>query len=286
MIKLLIKNLPGFALLALVLNACGGSGGDDVRITPDPVCDLQCSTPPAGKFCIAGQLRDTENSQPILSEDSIEISFYDALSFAQAPTMAPPLAVDSITINSCGQFLAQGVTTPALGFVAILTEDVTGGVDSYLPTSALFTITANSQVDNINLFATRYATDEKWNNSAANPFGASSFYEVGAFVPIFMHLGVPVAGVSITVNDIVQTNDDYYFVDSTSNVRTTIDSSLFETGTNGTGIIVNSPLVDHSGIGSEPAGCEWPTVLASSIPGVLIVQEVNTVQTGTSTRCQ
>ena len=248
-------------------------------------CDLQCSSPPTGKFCIAGQLRDTENNQPILSESLIEIALYDGLSFAQNPTGTPPLAVDSITINSCGQFLAQGVTVPALGFVSITTDDAVAGGDDYLITGALYPVTADSQVDGINLFATRYATDEQWNNSAEAPFGTLSFYEVGAFLPIFMHQGLPVEGATITVNDNVQPAEDFYFSDSNSDNRITIDANLTKTGINGAGIIVNTSLVNHSGIGSEPIGCEWPSNLVASIPSVLMVHEMKAVQVGTNIVC-
>jgi|GEM_PF-3983237 len=276
-------------LLSLFLNGCSEENSNDGSVNsnpPAPICDLKCSVPPAGKFCIAGQLRDTEDSQPILSDSLLEITLYDGLSFAQNPTGTPPLTVDSITINSCGQFLAQGVTVPALGFVSITTEDAVAGVDDYLPTGGLYSVTADSHVDGISLFATRYTTDEKWINSAGAPFANLSFYEVGAFLPIFMHQGVPVEGVTITVSGIVQPAEDFYFSDSTSNLRTTIDVNLTNTGINGAGIIVNSFLVNHSGIGSEPLGCEWPSSLAKSIPGVLLVHEMNTVQLGTNIVCQ
>jgi hypothetical protein len=267
------------AMLSVV--SCGGggnSGNDD--------CDLQCSTPPSGKFCLSGQLFDTENSQPILSESLIEITLYDGLQFAQNPTIAVPLPVESLTISSCGQFLAQGVTLPALGYVALATDDSVDGADEYIHTGVVYPVTADSQMDGINLFATRYSTDEQWVSSASSPFGSSAFYEVGAFVPVFMHQDVPVDGVTITVSDIIYTDDDYYFSNTTSDSRTTIDTALTETGVNGTGIIVSSSMVNHSGSGSEPSGCEWPSVLAKSIPGVLMVQELNSVQPGTDTVCE
>jgi hypothetical protein len=279
--KLMIK---GFAMLGIVglLSSCGGSAD---LAPPDPNCDLQCSVPPAGKFCIAGQLRDTENNDPIPGENSVEITFYEASSFVSGPNITPPLSIDTITMNSCGQFLAQGITTPVTGFVVIKTDDITG-VDDYLPTGALYPVTPNSQVDNINLFATRYTTDNQWTSSASDPFGGLLFYEEGAAALIFMHLDVPVGGVTITVNNTLQTADDFYFSDSTFNSRTAIDTNLTATGINGTGIITKSFLVNHSGTGSEPAGCEWPSNLSASIPGVLMVQEVNAVQTGTNVACQ
>ena len=256
-----------------------------IFVPSEPTCDLQCSAPPAGKFCIAGQLRDAENNDAISSESLIKITLYDALQFVNNPTSAPPLAVDSITINSCGQFLAQGVTLPALGLVSIATEDAETGVDEYIPTARLFPVTADSQIDGINLFATRYTTDEKWKISAGAPFGDSSFYEVGAFLPVFLHQGSPVEGVVITVDGSPQVADDYYFSDSASNLRTTIDVNRTSTGTNGAGIIVNSFFTNHSGTGSEPSGCEWPSSLAASIPGVLLVHEMNAVITGTNMSC-
>jgi len=290
--EMLIVRVLGDALLSGTVTVVTPTGvvnsAEPLMFVPAaPVCDLQCSTPPPGTFCIAGQLRDTENNEPIMSDSSIDIALYDGLSFAQNPTGAVPLPVDSITLNGCGQFVAQGVATPALGFAVITTEDAVEGVDDYLPTGALFPVTADSQVDGMNLFATRYATDEQWTNSAGNPFaGDLSFYEVGAFLPIFIHQGVPVAGVTITVNGAAQVADDFYFSDSVSNSRTTIDTNLSATGINGAGIIVNSSLVNHSGVGSEPVGCEWPSSLSASIPGVLLVHEMKAVQLGTGIECQ
>jgi hypothetical protein len=290
--EMLIVRVLGDALLSGLVTIVTPSGSVNsaeplIFVPSTPVCDLQCSTPPPGKFCIAGQLRDTEDNQPILSDSLIEIALYDGLAFAQNPAGAIPLAADSITINNCGQFLAQGVTPPGLGFAVITTEDAVEGVDDYLTTGAMFPIAADSQVDGINLFATRYTTDEKWNISAGYPFTAGlSFYEVGAFLPVFMHQGEPVEGVFITVNDGIQVADDFYFSDSTSNLRTAIDVNLTATGINGAGIIVNSPLTIHSGIGSEPFGCEWPSSLAKSIAGVLLVHEMNSVQVGTNIVCQ
>lgn len=248
--------------------------------------NLECSTPPPGKACIAGQLVDTENNQPIENDSTIQIVFYDGLAFAQNPTGTPPLPIDSITINSCGRFLAQGVTVPTLGLLAIATDDVSGGGDDYVTTAANFPVAPGYQINNINIFATRHSTDDQWTSTAGNPFSGSTFNEIGAFAPIFKYLDYPVAGVKILVSPgAVRPEDDYYFSDSSSSTRSTIDSNLDATGPNGMGIIVNTGLLDHSGQGSEPAGCYWPWDLAKSIPGVLMVQEIEAESTETGTSC-
>ena len=53
--------------------------------------NLECSAPPSGKTCIAGQLVDTENNLPIENDSTIQIVFYDALAFAQNPAGTSPL---------------------------------------------------------------------------------------------------------------------------------------------------------------------------------------------------
>ena len=118
-------------------------------------------------------------------------------------------------------------------------------------------------------------------NAAGDPFTALSFYETGAFLPIFMRQRIPVEDVAITVNDGEQVAQDYYYSAFTSNSRTTMRLELMSTGINDAGIIANSSLKNHSGVGSEPKGCEWPTILAASIPRVLLVRELNTVKIGT-----
>ena len=47
--------------------------------------------------------------------------------------------------------------------------------------------------------------------------------------------------------------------------------ALDATGANGSTLLVNSNLVEHSGTGAEPSGCEWPALLAMAAPGVLFV---------------
>jgi hypothetical protein len=67
--EMLIVRVLGDAALSGTVCVMTPSGSDcsvePLTFVPStPVCDLQCSTPPPGKFCIAGQLRDTEdNSQ-------------------------------------------------------------------------------------------------------------------------------------------------------------------------------------------------------------------------------
>lgn len=269
--------LAVFALVAgfASIYSCGGGGGSS-----DSGCELTCSAPPTGKFCVSGRLRDTGTNEPITDASSIVITFYDGASFATTsdPMSAYSLTVESLTVNGCGWFLAQGVTTPGLGYLVVATDDMEG-VDDYVPTAALYPVAPNSMIDGLNLFATRSSTDGQWTTSAGNPFGELSFSEKGAVVPIFMHLGEAVAGVKITVDPGgVVASDDYYFSDTTAGLRTTVDVGQDSTGANGTGVIVNTGLVNHGGVGGGlPVGCDWPESLAKSIAGVLMVQEVKAV---------
>ncbi|MBT8439218.1 MAG: DUF1566 domain-containing protein, partial [Gammaproteobacteria bacterium] len=89
--EMLIVRVLGDASLSGLVTIVTPSGSVNsaeplIFVSSATVCDLQCSTPPPGKFCIAGQLRDTENNQPVLSDSLIEIAIYDGLAFAQNPT--------------------------------------------------------------------------------------------------------------------------------------------------------------------------------------------------------
>ena len=102
--------------------------------------------------------------------------------------------------------------------------------------------------------------------------GANPFANQGVLAMVFRHAGVPVAGVTVRQNGNVIPNDDYYFSDA-GKTRATIDPPRTMTGPNGTALVLHSSSpVPHTGTGSEPAGCRWPTALAATIPGVVFVQ--------------
>jgi hypothetical protein len=143
--------------------------------------------------------------------------------------------------------------------------------------SAVFLATrANLQYDGLQLYSVRVSTDAQWTTSAGSPFGSASFGDRGTYLPIFRHRGVPVAGVVVTENGLPQPSDDYYFSDQSATGRTTIDPARNSTSANGSALLVDSALVNHSGEGAQPAsGCVWPSDLGDAIPGVYHVHVRN-----------
>jgi hypothetical protein len=254
----------------------GGVGG----------CDIACPSPDPGKISVCGWLRDAETDDLIggMGEDgsrcdplnrpatgacAIEVDFYDALMFAGNPTGTPALEPDELVTNNCGRFTAKNLPAPALGFLAIGVDD--GTATEYLLGGVAIPSMANLKRDDLDVYAVRTSSDTKWSESALTPFG--SFHARGAYLGIFTHRGVPVEGVVITENGSPQPSEDYYFDDTDPFERTNIDSSRTSTGPNGSGILVDSALVNHSGQGSEGMleGCMWPTDLGDAIPGVYFV---------------
>jgi len=122
------------------------------------------------------------------------------------------------------------------------------------------------------------ATDELWTLTAGSPFGATTFSNKGVLAPLYFRGGLPVQGVMITRDPagVVQ-HDDYYFSDDDPWSRTTVDVTQNATGTNGTGLMVNSALVDHGGTGGLPATCVWKDQLGKSIAGVMTAVEIPAV---------
>ncbi|MEJ2085243.1 MAG: hypothetical protein P8Y44_06130 [Acidobacteriota bacterium] len=135
------------------------------------------------------------------------------------------------------------------------------------------------------LYAVQRATDERWTTSAGDPFAGQTFAEVGVFAAIFITGEIPTSGVTLTRLSSTQEEDDYYFSDASSLVRSSIDAQLTETGSNGSALMVNSPLVDHSGMGGELSGCEWPDELGISLQGAVVIQDFPLLAQSTSNPC-
>lgn len=265
---------------------CEGAGGGGCMALP-------CPNPAPGKITVCGWLKDAQNDDLIggLDQDgelcgdtpttsgpcSIEVQFYDALMFAGDPTGTPAIEPDSIRVNNCGRFVATNLTAPALGFLAIGVDDYEVPAtqpDNYFLGGVVIASMAGLRVTDLDVYAVRNSSDQDWTTSANQPFGTASFGDRGAYLPIFTHKDTPVAGVVVTENGSPQPTDDYYFSDTDPTERTTIDVNQTSTGANGSALLVDSGLVNHSGQGSEDMleGCVWPSTLADAIPDVYFVQ--------------
>ncbi len=264
---------------------------DGFESAPDCSAVLACPIPAAGKSCISGQLtaagsgvplRAFLKAQQVCGDGAIggpcdlKLTLYDALDFAGNPSGATPLPSDEKIIDGCGRFRITGITPPALGIVAIVADDADPALESDLhtPAEALHALGANVRVDGINVVAARNDTVDLWTQSAGSPFGASSFVDVGAVLLQFSVGATPRAGVTVTLNGSSVASKDYYFSDTAPAERVHVDAALTATGVNGAALIANGGLVNYSGTGGEPMGCTWPSVLAASIPGVLVFVEI------------
>lgn len=274
------------------------SGG--AALPPDCIDDLLCAEQPPGKACIAGRLRDFETSGPVRDSPlddalctavtasgpcSLSISVTDFVAFAQNPSGTVPLALDEHVVDRCGRFRLSGFQVPGFGLVVVTIDDDGAAPDEHVLSGVLLAVGDGDRLDLRRGYAVRHDTDLGWTAGAGDPFGAQSFSVRGVFAPVFLRGATPVQGVAITANGSVQAGDDYYFSDSDPLVRTTIDPSASSTGVDGAGLLVDSGLMNHSGMGGEPPGCEWPSVLASTVPGVVLVHDFKAVDGTTGEVC-
>ena len=262
-----------------------GTGGDCTGV-------FACPGANANKVTVCGQLIDAEDNMNIANGTgtacpadgsgegpcSIKIEFYDAVQFANMPQTAPTLSPESIRIDDCGRFRAENIPLPGTGFLGIGVDDAdASGNSDYVLSGVALPVSSGLKRENFPAYVVRTTTDEQWTTDAGNPFGGSTFNEVGVYLPIFINDTVqpPVyaTGVVITGNNgNTQPNDDYYFSDTTD-TRSVVAPAQTSTGANGSGLFVNTMLVDHSGIGGEPAGCVWEADLAAAIATVVFAQE-------------
>ncbi len=247
--------------------------------------ELVCPTPTVGKSCVAGRLSDALTGVPleanILPGENcgngalggacdLTLEVHDALSFATNPGSSVPLAHDGLLVDGCGRFLFNDVTPPGLGFIAVTVNDV-GSINEL---SAHFApLAANETIEQLNALSVRISTVQLWTTSAGSPFGATTFAERGVVLGTFKKDGTPVSGTTITTDGSVRPSDDFYFSDADSNTRSTINVAQTATGNNGSALIVDSELVNHSGVGGESEGCAWSEGLVDAIPGVVSVSE-------------
>jgi hypothetical protein len=263
----------------IVCVGVGGPGGCQAN--------LPCPTAASGKVTVCGRLFDVETDEPLEAASptfmpcdnggaddgpcELSVTFYDALDFAGNPTGAVPIVPTEFTLDDCGRYVAKDMTRPQLGFLGIGVDDGTGG--DYRLSGVAIPVSAGLTRNNMKTYVARESTNLLWSNADGVNL-SPSFVDRGVFVSIFQYDGDPVAGVTVTDSNGARPNDDYYFSDTDPFTRTMVVPGG-PTGANGTALLLNSSLVEHSGAGAEPDGCVWPSDLAASIPGVMFINPRN-----------
>jgi hypothetical protein len=261
---------------------CVGIGGGGCDI------DLPCPspTPNSGKISFCGRIYDVGDdhqiqaltpttkacSDPEAAQDgpcALTLQFFDALDFAANPTTTTPLQPGEFTIDDCGRWAAKDLPRPGLGFLGIGLDDETNpGI--YRLTGVAFPAVANQTKTKVRAYVVLDADVQAWSTDA----GQTDFATQGVFATTFYRGTassgyVPVAGVQITEAGNVEAANDWYFDDTILTSRKSVSDTLTATGPNGSGLKINSGLVEHSGTGAEPSGCTWTSALARAIPGVV-----------------
>ena len=262
--------------------------------------DITCPQPSSGNVTICGQIYDVETDAPIQAVGatgvacdldnptdsgpcSLQLKVYDAIEFAGDPTGTDEIGYTSVTIDDCGRFAAVSIDRPPTpGFVGLgLDDNEQGSTDTYVLGGVALPTTANLKLTGFHAYAVRASTNEAWSNAA----GVSpTFAEQGVYVPIYRYDGVPVTEVQVTRGGAVVPADDvFYFDDADPFTRLEPNADATSTGANGSALVINSGLVNHSGSGGVgiPAECEFSSALASSIEQVVFVQVKEAVLDGT-----
>ena len=247
--------------------------------------ELVCPTPTVGKSCVSGRISDALTGMSLEASTlpgeicgsgalggacDLTLEVHDALAFSANPASSVPLAHAGLLVDGCGRFQFSDVTPPETGLVGVTVDD--SGSDNEL--SAHFApLVANGTVEQLDALSVRVSTVQLWTTTAGSPFGATTFAERGVVLGTFRKDGVPVQGTKITANGSVQAASDFYFSDADSKTRSTVNDAQVSTGNNGSALIVDTDLVNHSGIGGESGGCTWSQGLTDAIPSVVTVAE-------------
>lgn len=259
------------------LITCAGQG-------PQVCSPMPCPAAGTGNVRVCGRLVDLETSQPIAVADPS-----GGCCDPTAPTIDGPCGVtirlagvqpsppQDVRINDCGYYMVLAPAPPT-GYLSLVVDDV-GPSDDYAPAAVSIPSSSGLIRSDLSLYALRRSTDEKWTQTAGDPFGGQTFSEFGVFVQIFLHdNGQPGAGVTSTANGSPLSSDVYYFSDTDPALRTTVATGQSATGANGTALLVNAPLVNRSGTGGNlMAGCEWSTGISTSMAGYAMVGETGVV---------
>lgn len=265
----------------------------------DCAIPLPCPAPDSGKATLCGRIYDTESDDVVEAPNptrqpcsgttaagpcSLRVRYFDAIDLATDPNGAQPLVPAESVVDDCGRFRAQNLPRATFGFISIAVDDAptTTPADPHRLTNVTY---ANSEAvgeTQMRAYATRASTDDRWTQTAG--LSGMTFAQRGVLLKVFLYHGVPVAGVGATRNGSQIPNDDFYFSD-TGITRSTVAPAQSATGANGAVLLINVPsTTDHSGTGAAPSGCQWPTNLGASTPGVISVDR-REAETPSGTAC-
>jgi len=245
------------------------------------VTELPCPpSPDPARVNVCGRIFDVESNllvgaplegavcRPGMTDGAcrLEILPYHALAFA-GDTDIPPLPFDRSYLDTCGRFQLENVRYPDLGYLGLGVDDV-GGADDFGKGGLATQVFQGESRGGLVMYAISHTTDATW-SSAANLVG-DSLVERGAILAVFTRDGAPVEGVVVTEGGAPDVANDYYFSDTTPDTRRSVDPLRAATGPNGSALLLNSGLVEHSGTGGETDGCRWSSGLATTIGGVLL----------------
>ncbi len=255
---------------------------------------LVCGEPSAGKVSICGRIIDVGSGEPLqidgtstaICQDpatggpcALGMAFFDAQAFVTNPA-APPQAFGSLTVDECGRFRAVDVDPPVGAIPALgigLNDHPGSGADDFVQTGAAFPAAGGAVINGLRVYIVSNSTDETWTSDAGNPpaLEGMTFGEKGVYLALFHNDNVPVAGVQIALGEpptIADKGNMFYFSDTDSRILS-VDPNQEATGANGAGLLVNSPLGLHTGIGGLEPECSWPSSQAAAIAGTVFVQE-------------
>lgn len=261
----------------------------DARIDGPPVapfdpadCSLEnvrpCPEPPSNRVTVCGRIFDVETGgmvDPLVVGEvcrdgvtagacALDVEPYDALAYAQ-DTSIEPQGYAAKYMDSCGRFELAEVIRPGFGYLGLGIDD-RGATDDYGTGGAAFAVNNGQALDDVKAYAVRHSTDASW--TAAAGLTGDTFVERGVILMEFHDAaGDPAQGVVVTEGPSPDTANDYYFSDTTTDTHRTIAPLQLATGANGSALMINSDLVEHSGTGG---GCSWSSGLATVIPGVML----------------
>jgi hypothetical protein len=262
---------------------CIGTGG------PDPGnCDdfLVCPNPASGKFQVCGRLLDPETST-LLKDDAtlatkLKVRFYDASVLGSAGNNVDNTpTIGTAMVDQCGRFTAgTGLAPPQLGYVAIAVDDATGNINTgdFVFTAVAVPSGANMKVDKVRAFVAKQSLVAEWGNNIIS---------TGAYLGLFIDTskpaptgspfpGAPVAHIKLQLDDSdLDPTAEFYFDDTDPLTHSMVNGALTETGPNGAGIIIGTPLgfgYGAKGLGTS-SGCSFPNLPAATLPNGLFVQE-------------
>jgi len=219
---------------------------------------------------------------------SLTVQFYDGHDLSLPPFDEEyPMAHESLRMDTCGRFQVTGIQGLSAGTLALAIAVDDAGVETRVQTRTFVDVAAGTEMlQDVTAYATRHETDQAWTDSAGNPLEDMTFSQHGAILGVFVSEGAPTAGVKITdPPGGVEAASDFYFSDATASTRSTIDSTLDATGTNGSALFVDLFFGTISGEGEEPIGCEWSSGVTAAREGVIAVRQLQLVNSQTGEPC-